>query len=203
MRKTLRTLAAACALAAIATLMPQAASPASAAPVVNAFYQGDIIKMKTTWGGGWVLNFGGSAGSTLEGRIAQIHWNVPTDWNNRFEVFGSGHAEGNRLWFRLKNRYSTLCLTARDVFGGAHVRQYGCNGNADQYWSVYSSSSGTVTIRNLAFQRAGLSMVLTQATPNFVGSSIIMQNPVSPTDFTRQRWIVQTCTPLGPELAEC
>ena len=191
-------------MAAIATLMPQAASPAAAAPVVNAFYQGDIIKIKTTWGSGYVLNFGGSSGSTLEGRIAQIHWNVSNDWNNRFEVLGSGHAEGNRLWFVLRNRYSGLCLTARDVYGGAHVRQYACSfNNVDQHWSVYSTSSGTVTLRNLAFQRAGLSMVLTQTTPNFVGSSVIMQNPVSPTDFTRQRWIVQTCKPLGPELVDC
>jgi hypothetical protein len=37
-----------------------------------------------------------------------------------------------------------------------------------QYWAVFTGSSGTVTIRNLAFYRAGVSVVLTQDSANYV-----------------------------------
>jgi hypothetical protein len=50
MRTTLRMLVAAFVLATLAMVMFQVTSPVSAAPVVNVFYEGDIIKIETTWG---------------------------------------------------------------------------------------------------------------------------------------------------------
>jgi hypothetical protein len=198
-------LAAAFVLAAIATVLPQVASPASAAPVVNVFYKGDIVKIKTTWGSGYVLNLGGTNGSNLEGRFAQIHWNFSWDHPNRFEVIEEGPQQGGQRWFKLRNRYSGKCLSAPQLWGGGFVAQQSCaSTNPNRYWAAINGLGTNVPIRNLAFHQAGLDMVLTQHTFQFVGSSISMQKPpTNVIDYSRQRWEIQTCRVGGSELRDC
>ena len=204
MRTRLRVLAAAFVLAALATAMPQVASPASAAPVVNVFYKGDIVKIKTTWGGGWVTNFGGTNGSYLAGRFAQIHWNFSWDHPNRFEVIEEGPQQGGQRWFKLRNRHSGLCMAASQLWGGGFVTQQSCNtSNPDRYWAVVNGFGDNVPIRNLAFNQAGLDMILTQHTFQWVGSQISMERPADPIDNSRQRWVIQTCGVGSSELKDC
>jgi hypothetical protein len=196
-------LAAAFVLAAIAAIMPQ---PASAAPVVNVFNKGDIAKIKTTWGGGYVLNVGGTNGSHLVGRFAQIHWNFSWDGPNRFEVIEEGPQQGGQRWYKLKNRHSGLCLAASQLWGGGFVSQQSCGStDPNRYWAAINGLGTSVPIRNLAFHQAGLDMVLTQHTFEFVGSSISMQKPIanSTDHHSRQRWVIQTCRVGGSELRDC
>jgi hypothetical protein len=202
MRTRLRTLAAAFVLAVLAAAMPQVASPAAAAPEVNDFYLNDIVKIKTTWGSGYVTNFGGTNGSYLAGRYAQIHWNFSWDHPNRFEVIEAQDQYGER-WFKLKNRHSGLCLAAWQLWGGGYVQQEKCTDTyAYLYWAAVSGLDG-FQIRNLAFRQANLNMVMTQYTFEWVGSHIIMKSPANPTDVSRQRWVIQTCRPGSSELKDC
>jgi hypothetical protein len=184
--------------------MPHVASPASAAPVINSFRPGDIIKIKTTWGGGWVTNFGATNGSNLVGRLAQIHWNFSWDHPNRFEVIEEGPSQFGHRWFKLRKRHSDLCLAASQLWGGGYVTQQPCNSsNPNRYWAVINGLGGDVPIRNLAFQQADLDMVMTQHTFEWVGSHITMQKPANPVDHSRQRWVVQTCIVNSSELKDC
>jgi hypothetical protein len=206
MRTRMRMLAAAFVLAAIATVMPQLASPAAAGQVVNVFYKGDLVKIKTTWGSGYVLNVGGTNGSTLEGRFAQIHWNSSWDSPNRFEVIEEGPQQGGQRWFKLRNKHSGKCLTASQLWGGGFVGQQSCSStNPNRYWAAINGLGTNVPIRNLAFHQAGLDMVLTQHTFEFVGSSISMEKPSanSVDHKSRQRWEIQTCRVNGGELRDC
>lgn len=198
-------LAVAVALAAVATILPQAASPASAGTVVNVFNRGDVVKVKTTWGGGYVVNLGGSAGSTLVGRLAQIHWNVSWDNPNRFEVVEEGPSYDGQRYFKLMNRWSGLCLAASQLWGGGFVTQQSCNStDPNRYWAAINGLGGDVPIRNLAFQKAGLDMVMTQSTFESVGSHISMERPpANSVDHSRQRWVIQSCLSGGVEQRNC
>ena len=110
------------------------------------FNQGDIVKLKTVWGGGFVLNFGETAGSTTPGLQARVHWNTSWDHPNRFQVVGTAQSESGFHWYMLVNRHSGLCLTARIVANFAIVTQEHCSPvNANQRWAgecgLSSSSS--------------------------------------------------------------
>lgn len=204
MRTRMRTLAAAFALAVLATMLPQLASPAAAGPVVNSFRVGDIVKIKTTWGGGFVTNFGGSEGSFLEGRIAQIHWNTGWDNANRFEVVQETTPAGGLRWFKLKNRWSGLCLTANELWAEGYLTQRQCTDHASRYFAVVNGFGGDVPIRNLYFHQNGLDMVVTQKTFEWVGSHLVMaRQPTNSVDHSRQRWVVQTCLSGGVEQRNC
>src|SRR5688500_5369919 len=99
------------ALATAAVVTPHFDAPAQAGAVMVGFNQGDIVKVKTIWGGGWVLNFGGTAGSTLPGLQARVHHNFSWDHPNRFAVAGPAHTEAGFHWYKLVNRHSNLCMT--------------------------------------------------------------------------------------------
>jgi hypothetical protein len=73
---------------------PQVAEPASAGAVASRFTAGDIVKIKTIWGGGYVLNFGGTGGTSDPGVFAWVHWNTSWDSPNRFQVSDPWYESG-------------------------------------------------------------------------------------------------------------
>jgi hypothetical protein len=191
------------ALAAAATLMPQLATPAHAGAVVGRFEAGDVVKIKTIWGGGFVLNFGGSAGTTLPGVQAQVHWNTSWDNANRFLVVGPAHTEGGFVWHQLKNRWSGKCLAVRTVVNLATVTQEFCSPfDPNQQWAgEWWPGFSTVWIMNLGHRRAGLNTILTQVLRETVGSPIWMETNIN--DGIRQEWEVQSCFWSGKEQKDC
>lgn len=191
------------ALAAAAVVMQPLATPAHAGAVVTQFVNGDIVKLKTTWGGGWVLNFGETAGSTIEGRQALVHWNVAWDNQNRFLVTGPPVALNGHVWAMLKNRWSGLCLSAQPLADHTIVTQEFCsNFDAGQKWAgVWPPGSGTLTLINFAHFNAGLNTVLSQKLFEVVGSPIWMETNFN--NQTRQKWQLQSCIWSGVEQRDC
>jgi hypothetical protein len=200
--KLARTLAVSLALAAAAVVTPQLAEPAHAGAVVSRFNPGDIIKIKTIWGGGYVLNFGESAGSHSPGVFAGVHWNSGWDNPNRFRVSDPWYESG-MSWHMLVNRYSGLCMAALRLQNGAYVTQEPCDINSNtQWWSgEWWPGYSTVWIRNLEHYRAGRPTVLSQIHPQIVGTFAWLENLVN--DGIRQEWEVHTCMFNGAEQKNC
>ncbi len=190
------------ALAAATLAAPQLATPAKAGAVIVGFHKGDIVKLKTFWEGGFVLNFGGSAGTKTRGAPAMVHWNFSWDNPNRFLVFWDVHEEGGFDWYMLKNRHSGLCLSAQSVEDRVTVIQQHCDTAdekqrwAGEWWPDFS----TAWIRNLAFHWAEKNTILSQIDPE-VGSPIWMEH--NRDDRWRQEWEVQTCIWNGVEQKDC
>jgi hypothetical protein len=133
-----------------------------------------------------------------------VHWNFSWDHPNRFEVIEEGPVAGGQRWYKLRNRHSGLCMAATQLWGGGYVTQQSCDSsNSNRYWAAINGLGNTVPIRNLAFHQAGLDMVMTQQTFQWVGSHIVMERTAVPVDFSRQRWVIQTCRLSGSELKDC
>ncbi len=200
--KLTRTLALSLALAAAAVVAPQLAEPASAGAVVSRFNAGDIVKIKTIWGGGYVLNFGETGGSVDPGVFARVHWNTTWDSPNRFWVSDPWYESG-MAWHMLVNRHSGLCMAAKRVVNGAYVTQEPCDINSNtQWWSgEWWPGYSTVWIRNLEHHRAGRTTMLSQMHFQIVGSHIWLENFVN--DASRQEWEVHSCVFNGVEQKNC
>jgi hypothetical protein len=191
------------ALAAAALVVPQLATPAHAG-LVTSFQAGDVVKIKTNWGGGYVLNLGGDPGSTVPGLQARVHYNIGWDNPNRFKVLGPEPRLG-LMWVLLMNQWSNLCLSAKPAANLTLVTQEVCNPYDDtQLWSSRAFTVWDVRqveIRNLAHYEANLNTVLSQKILETVGSPIWMETKVN--DFSRQVWQIHTCLLNGVEQKYC
>ncbi|HEU4408911.1 MAG TPA: hypothetical protein VFS43_26855 [Polyangiaceae bacterium] len=196
-RRMLRTLALSL-VAASHILMPQFATPAQAGNKRRELHPGDTVKLKTTWGDGYVLNFGGTEG--YDDPFAKIHWNTSWDLPNRFEV-STPHTEGLN-WRMLKNRWSGKCLAAKQVLNHGSVTQETCNSaDATQFWAGQWGAGESAWFRNLAHYRAGLNTVMTQMDGPFVGSPVTMETLIP--EYNTQEWFVETCLVNGVEQQYC
>ncbi len=172
------------------------ATPAQAA---GGFPSG-AFKLKTTWGGGYVLNMGGGPGSTVAGVEPQIHWNAAWDNANRWETFGSITAYST-TWGQLMNRWSGLCLEVTNV-GNGIITQEPCDANERaQYWNLSTGLAKRIDslIYHDTYPANNFGVTQKSAT---VGSDVWMDFwPLSPRD--RQDWVLVSCMAGGVEQANC
>jgi hypothetical protein len=141
----------------------------------HALNSNQINKLKSIWGGGWVLNVGQSEGALTHGHPAQLWFNVNHDWNNRW-VVREGQTDG---WWVYQNLYSGKCLTAVNTVSGAKVVQHTCDSNApSQRWRMAGDlgwNNHHMPLRNKWVDSVNPSanLVLTQQSKT-VGAAIIM-----------------------------
>ena len=200
--KLARTLALSLAAAAALVLTPPFSAPASAGAVMTGFIEGDVIKIKTTWGGGYVLNIGGTSGSFEPGVRTKIHWNSSWDNQNRFQVWGPWGEDG-LTWHMMMNRWSGLCLAVDRTDHTANVIQDHCNIWDNKQWWAGQWNGTVAKLRNLDHHRAGFSNVLRQDTFNQVVGAPVFIGPVVTTATFRQEWIVHSCLFNGAEQKDC
>lgn len=201
MRRRLIASIAAAALVSTA-LVGLAAAPAYA---TNAWLEpGAVYKFKTTWGGGYVLNVGGSSGSTDVGTHAKVHYNFDWDNSNRWEVYTQPWTERGLRWYVLRNRWSGLCLYSPAYSN--EVKQWPCDDwNTDNslWWAVDTVAAGSDhgLLLNLAHFRADPDTSLAQVTPA-VGA-YVQVSPLLPI-WAANYWVFKRCAGMYlPELKSC
>lgn len=198
--KLTRALVLSLAISTITLVAPQLTTPASAGAVVSSFNYGDIVKVKTIWGGGWVLNIGDNNGSQTAGTPAKVHWNFSWDHSNRFYV-DVGKFQNGFWWHRLVNRRSGMCLAVKQIFHGKAVTQEQCDNSDNQQWAgEWWPGYSTVWIRNLAYHKSTSTAILSQY-ETAVGSPIQMLDFVN--DPYRQEWELHSCLFNGAEQKDC
>jgi hypothetical protein len=151
-------------IASIVASVTLATGPAqSFDPGLNA----KVYKLKTIWGGGYTMNVGESAGTTVNGARVQIYHNTTWDNPNRW-TFDNQWDEFGVSWYTIRNKWSQQCLTAEADFT---VTQRPCDVNDNrQYWSrapnpIRPDGNFSSTIHNLDYRYRSVHRVLTQAGP--------------------------------------
>jgi hypothetical protein len=162
-------------------------------------FPGGVFKLKTRWGGGYVLNIGGVPGSTVVGATPQIHWNDSWDNQNRWETLGSLTAH-SASWGMMKNRWSGLCLEVSDVLNGIITQEVCDTNNRAQYWNA---STGTwKRLDSLAIRDwSPTSSVAVTQVDDAVGAQVWMD--FWPIDTNRQTWSLVSCMIGGVEQMTC
>lgn len=165
-------------VAAATVQMPQFAREAHAGTRVYDLNDGDIIKIKTIWGGGYALNVGGTAGSNYAGTVARTHWNTGWDSPNRYTVqWSTFYSLGGFRWVALRNRHSGMCLAVDSDLPNSTIRQQTCSSTDDrQFFAMPNPLLGQIgeVFFNLADFRANRKLVLSQVDEQFVGGLIAM-----------------------------
>jgi hypothetical protein len=176
MNKRWGAMALALGFAIAAALTPTAATAAPVEPdaAVNATIP--INKLKSIWGGGWVLNIGQSEGNFAEEWPAQLWFNVNNDWNNRFKV-RNGQIDG---WYMYENLFTHKCLAASGSFSGAKVVQRTCSEFSDaQRWRLAGDTgfqNGYMPVRNkMVDADVPFSNLVMAQQAQAVGSLIVMK----------------------------
>jgi hypothetical protein len=198
-------------VAAATVQMPQFASQAQAGYPTGFLESGDIIKLKTIWGGGYTLNVGGTAGTNAVNTVAKIHWNTGWDTPNRFQVRNVGNILYGFEWVMLQHRFPgaretpEMCLAVENLSNLSWVSLQVCNPNDKrQYFAkegqFYWGQVGN-RFRNLAHHEIGLNTVLTQVQEQVVGTSIRMEFPND--TGNRQQWSAEDCLVNGVEQQHC
>jgi hypothetical protein len=175
MNKRWGAVALALGLAMAAALTPTAATAAPVEPAAAVAATTQINKLKSIWGGGWVLNVGQTEGTFAQEWPAQLWFNQNHDWNNRFK-FRDGQADG---WFMYENLYTGKCLAAAGLTVGVKVVQRTCNTSApSQRWRLAGDTGffdNFMPVRNKMIDNAfpSANLVMTQQS-QAVGSLIVM-----------------------------
>lgn len=193
-------------VASVTAQMPQFASLAQAGGPTG-FNGGDVFKIKTTWGGGYALNVGGTEGTTAINAIAKIHFNTGWDTPNRWSAGHNPYVKDGLDWTMIWNRYSNQCLAVEQVSNLSYVRQQTCNYGDKKQWfalePLYYIGQFGYRIRNLAHHDSNLNTVLTQVENQVVGTRIRMEYHDNSHSGYRQQWQVESCLVNGVEQQHC